>query len=127
MNIPLFFGTFFSLFSVILGAYFSHGLSSVDEAAMSSLQVALDYKRWHGLVLVVLGLSLYVLPQIQMKRSVKRVGWIFILAILLFSGSIYLSVLLNMPALTQITPIGGIAFMLAWFMLMMQTFKYKIY
>jgi uncharacterized membrane protein YgdD (TMEM256/DUF423 family) len=45
----------------------------------------------------------------------------FCLGILTFSGSLYSLVLLNLPSLGIITPIGGSAFIIGWIMLFFAT------
>jgi uncharacterized membrane protein YgdD (TMEM256/DUF423 family) len=41
-------------------------------------------------------------------------GWLMLTGIGLFSGSLYLLVLLNIKWLGMITPFGGVAFLAAW-------------
>jgi uncharacterized membrane protein YgdD (TMEM256/DUF423 family) len=41
-------------------------------------------------------------------------GILFVVGILVFSGSLYLRVLYDLPQLGAITPIGGFAFILGW-------------
>ncbi|MGI9472563.1 MAG: DUF423 domain-containing protein [Rubripirellula sp.] len=49
-----------------------------------------------------------------MRRWVLR---LFVAGILLFSGSLYLLVVTNTPKLGMVTPLGGLAWILAWLML----------
>lgn len=126
MNMPLFMGALLCFLSVIFGAYFSHGLTALDPSAIKSLLAALDYQRWHGFVMVVLGLLLYTRIAIDIKQMIKRVSLVFLLAIVLFSGSIYIAIFANIPELTKITPVGGFAFMFGWLLLLYIPCKYKI-
>lgn len=41
-------------------------------------------------------------------------GWLFVVGILLFSGSLYVHVLSHRRAPTWLAPIGGLAFILGW-------------
>jgi len=44
-------------------------------------------------------------------------SWCFAGGILIFSGSLYVLSVFNMPALGAITPIGGTAFIAGWLLL----------
>jgi len=44
----------------------------------------------------------------------RTAGWAFIFGILIFSGSLYLLSITDVRWLGAITPIGGLAFLLGW-------------
>lgn len=44
-------------------------------------------------------------------------GWLFLLGTLVFSGSLYILVLTGQRWLGAVTPLGGLAFILAWVLL----------
>jgi uncharacterized membrane protein YgdD (TMEM256/DUF423 family) len=48
------------------------------------------------------------------ENNLKGAGWAFIVGIIIFSGSLYLLSLTGMRWLGAITPIGGIAFLIGW-------------
>ncbi len=75
------------------------------------IQVALRYHQLHSLVLLIVGL--YALNK-DFSRHTSILAGLFILGIIVFSGSLYLSAILPWPFLTMLTPIGGIVFILAW-------------
>jgi uncharacterized membrane protein YgdD (TMEM256/DUF423 family) len=64
----------------------------------------------HALALVAAGLLLERAP----GRLVRAAGWLFLAGIVLFSGSLYALVLLDLPALGAVTPFGGLAFIAGW-------------
>ena len=48
---------------------------------------------------------------------VKRVAWLLLLGIIIFSGSLYTLAISGARILGAITPIGGLAFIAAWLLL----------
>ncbi|MCB0464140.1 MAG: DUF423 domain-containing protein [Aequorivita sp.] len=108
--------------TIALGAFGAHGLKNIVEAsALNTFETGVRYQMYHSLAILVLGLA----PSIPEKIK-KTVFWIFILGIILFSGSIYLLALnailpFNAAKIGFITPIGGLMFILGWFW-----FAYKI-
>lgn len=104
--------------TIALGAFGAHGLKSmVDAAALDTFETGIRYQMYHGLAVLVLGLA----PTIP-KKIKKTVLWLFLLGILLFSGSIYLLALnailpFNAAKIGFITPIGGLLFITGWFWL----------
>lgn len=75
------------------------------------LQTALRYHQLHSIALLALGL--YAINKEFSKRIAISAG-LFILGIIVFSGSLYLSAMLPWPFLTMLTPVGGMSFILAW-------------
>jgi uncharacterized membrane protein YgdD (TMEM256/DUF423 family) len=48
------------------------------------------------------------------EANLNGAGWAFIFGILIFSGSLYLLSITDVRWLGAITPIGGLAFLLGW-------------
>lgn len=103
------------LIAVVFGAFAAHGLRDVlNTTSLESFQTGVRYQMYHAFFLFVIGL----MPQLQPHQK-KRVFWLTLLGVLLFSGSIYL---LSTNALTPIdftflgpvTPIGGLLQISAW-------------
>jgi uncharacterized membrane protein YgdD (TMEM256/DUF423 family) len=55
-----------------------------------------------------------VAEKLQASRLILASGWLFLAGIVLFSGSLYLLALTGIRTFGAITPLGGIAFLLAW-------------
>ena len=51
-------------------------------------------------------------------------GWLMLVGIILFSGSLYILSLTKIGILGAITPIGGVAFLVAWVLLVIAAVKY---
>lgn len=113
---PLVLGAIFALLAVVAGAFGAHGLRAmVSERGLEVFQTGATYQMYHGLALIVsallagFGLS---------RRLLALAAGLFALGIILFSGSLYLLVLTDTPALGAITPLGGLCFIAGWALLL---------
>ena len=62
-------------------------------------------------------LGLFVVAWVASRwpgATVHAAGWLFMVGILIFSGSLYLLVLTGTRWLGAITPLGGVAMILGW-------------
>ena len=50
----------------------------------------------------------------DLAKRLNVAGWLFVVGIVLFSGSLYLLAIKGHPALGSITPFGGVAFLAGW-------------
>ena len=105
--------------AVLLGAFAAHGLEGrLSQSYIDTFQTAVLYQFIHTLALFVL----ILLPGSLINEKYQhRIASMFCLGILTFSGSLYSLVLLNLPSLGIITPIGGSAFIIGWIMLFFAT------
>ncbi|MCY4127223.1 MAG: DUF423 domain-containing protein [Pseudomonas sp.] len=102
---------FFGFTGVALGAFAAHGLKnrlSADYLAIFHTEVT--YQLVHALALFGVALLAVHLP----GRLVGWAGYLFVLGIVLFSGSLYLLTLTGISKLGMITPIGGLCFLAGW-------------
>jgi uncharacterized membrane protein YgdD (TMEM256/DUF423 family) len=115
-------GAGFALLAVVLGAFAAHGLKAVLDAQQLVLfETASRYQMYHALALLVVGV---MLTNPRLSRSLLQLAALaFILGIILFSGSLYLLALIGVSWLGAITPLGGIAFLLGWLMMMVAALK----
>lgn len=101
----------FGLAGVALGAFAAHGLRRVlDAAHLEVFQTAVHYQQWHALALLGAGLMALHRP----GRLLGAAGGLFVVGILLFSGSLYLLTLTSVGRLGLVTPLGGLCFMAGW-------------
>ncbi len=108
----LFLGAFSALVAVAMGAFGAHGLKNVLNVEMMAVyKTAVTYQMWHALGL---GLIAVIRWQFENSKLLYWAGWLMFIGILLFSGSLYLLTLLNIKWLGMITPIGGVAFLVSW-------------
>jgi uncharacterized membrane protein YgdD (TMEM256/DUF423 family) len=107
------------ILAVVLGAFGAHALETrLDADQLSTYKTGVQYHFYHLLaIMACLALS-------EGKKAgvwLHRAGWLFVLGIVLFSGSVYILAckdLLGVAAWTKvigpITPIGGTFFILGW-------------
>ena len=109
------------LLAVALGAFGAHALRSrLDEYALPIYQSAVEYQFYHSLAL--LGVGLFCLWQPQ-SRLLLGSGIAFVTGILVFSGSLYVLSFSGIRWLGAITPLGGLAFMVGWALLLLAAWR----
>ena len=97
---------------VALGAFGAHALrNKLPESLFNAFQTGVQYQLWHTAALIGIALLLLRWPE---GMLFKVSGGLFVLGILLFSGSLYALALSGIGKLGIITPFGGLAFLLAW-------------
>ena len=95
--------------AVALGAFGAHGLAdAVSPERLATWRTASSYHLAHAVALAVVALA------IRAGWSARASGVLFVVGTVLFSGSLYLLVLLEMPILGAVAPIGGVAFITGW-------------
>ncbi|WP_285423562.1 MULTISPECIES: DUF423 domain-containing protein [unclassified Pseudomonas] len=105
---------FFGFTGVALGAFAAHGLKNrLTPEYLAIFQTGVLYQLIHALA--IFGVAILA-TQIQ-GRLVSYAGIAFTLGILLFSGSLYVLTLTGVSKLGIITPIGGLCFLIGWFIL----------
>ncbi|MAT92534.1 MAG: hypothetical protein CME59_08025 [Halioglobus sp.] len=100
------------MLAVAFGAFGAHALKNrLDDYAMGVFETAVQYHFYHSLALLAVGVIALQQPQTALLKSS---GWLFLLGIVVFSGSLYLLSLSGLKWLGAITPLGGLAFIAAW-------------
>ena len=108
-------GSLAALVAVLLGAFGAHALKGrLAGDAMALWRTAVEYHFWHALGLLAVGLVAAHLPGSALLRWS---GWSMLGGIVLFSGSLYVLALTGARALGAVTPVGGLAFIVAWILL----------
>ncbi len=108
-----------ALLSVAMGAFAAHALKEqLGEYELSIVETAARYQMYHALAMfLVTLLALLLWRQRGHSRVLLCVNYAFTIGILLFSGSLYALALLGFKWLVYVTPIGGIALLVAWILL----------
>ncbi len=98
--------------SVALGAFAAHGLRErLEPPLLAVFQTGVQYQMYHALALLGVALWLRMAgPSVWLKAA----GWLFVLGVLLFSGSLYALALGGPRWLGPVTPLGGLCFLLGW-------------
>ena len=102
--------------AVGMGAFGAHGLRNrLDAYSMSVYEKAVFYHFIHALGILLI--ALLARTSAITPAGQTRVGWLLLIGILVFSGSLYALALSGNRILGAITPIGGVAFILGWLVL----------
>ena len=118
-------GTFSALIAVGLGAFGAHTLKElIPPEQLAVYETGVRYQFYHSFALLIVGLLLYQ----RKTRFLGISGWLFLVGIFLFSGSLYIIAVAkgsNFPLswIGPLTPIGGLFFMAGWFMLFLSTYQ----
>ena len=118
---------FLGLTAIILGAFGAHALKNyLSPEQLISFETGVKYQIYHALFLLFLVLSGVLL----MDKTKKRLYWLVVLGVILFSGSIYLLTTKNVTGidfkfLGPITPIGGMLLITAWGILLVKVLNKK--
>ena len=106
-------GSLLGALAVASGAFGAHALrgyfSSFPELK-ATYETAVAYHFYHALALLAVAWAVSRWP----GGLVVWAGYLFIIGMVFFSGSLYLLVLTNTRWLGAITPIGGVAFVVGW-------------
>jgi len=114
-------GSLAALLAVALGAFGAHGLRhKLGADLLIVYQTGVQYHFYHALGLLAVGVLSLHLPD---STSLRWAGYLMLLGIVLFSGSLYLLAISGIRWLGAITPIGGGAFICAWLLLTLAVWK----
>ena len=105
------------MLAVIFGAFGAHALKQVlTPELLQTFETGVRYQFYHSFALIATGIAYAHVPLKQLRLAT----WSFIIGTVLFSGSIYLLVMLKSSAsvglggLGILTPIGGLFFIIGW-------------
>jgi uncharacterized membrane protein YgdD (TMEM256/DUF423 family) len=100
------------MLAVVFGAFGAHALKGkLDDQALKVFETAVQYHFYHTFALLVVGVIALNQPQSVLLKSS---GWLFVVGVLVFSGSLYLLSLTGVRWLGAITPLGGLALIAGW-------------
>jgi uncharacterized membrane protein YgdD (TMEM256/DUF423 family) len=103
----------FAAIGVACGAFGAHGLrDTVPASDLLIWEKAVFYHLIHAVV--ALTITLAAGSQFLSLTKASRIAAGFLASIVIFSGSLYLLVLLNIRWLGAITPLGGLGFIVTW-------------
>lgn len=108
-------GALSAALAVVLGAFGAHGLRGRLPADLLAIyQTGCQYHVYHALGLLAVGLLGLHLPA---STALRVSGWLMLAGTVLFSGSLYLLAITGQRWLGAVTPLGGVAFIVAWLLL----------
>jgi len=99
---------------VAAGAFGAHGLKAwLAPEMLAVFETGVRYHLIHALAL--LGVA-WAATRWE-SRWIPAAGWLFVVGIVIFSGSLYALALSGVRGLGAITPFGGLAFIAGWLLL----------
>jgi len=114
-------GAIAMLAAVALGAFGAHALTGRLAPEMLAIyRTGVEYHFYHALGLLAIGLVSMHIPK---SGTLRASGWLMAAGIAIFSGSLYLLALTGERALGALTPLGGVAFLVAWVLLAIAVLK----
>ncbi len=107
-------GAVLGALGVAAGAFGAHGLKArLTPEMLAVFETGVRYHLIHALALLAVAWA----ATRWESRAIPAAGWLFVLGIVLFSGSLYVLTLSGIRGLGVITPFGGVAFVLGWVLL----------
>lgn len=95
----------------MFGAFGAHAIKDrVSAADLEIWKTGSHYQLVHAVALLALGLY-------DKKGSYRTVCWLWLVGMVIFSGSLYAYSLTEIKILGAITPLGGLCLIIGWLML----------
>lgn len=115
-------GALFGLLGVLLGAFGAHALRArLAPDMLAIFHTGVEYQFYHVFALLGVGLLALMWPQ---RALLGWAGALFCIGIVIFSGSLYLLSATGVRWLGAITPVGGVAFILGWLLLLIAVVRH---
>jgi uncharacterized membrane protein YgdD (TMEM256/DUF423 family) len=114
-------GGFNAALVVLFGAFGAHALKArLSTEMLAVYQTGVHYHLFHALGLVAVGL---VATQISDSAYLRWSGWLMLVGIILFSGSLYVLSVSGLRWPGMVTPFGGMSFIAAWILFVVAIVK----
>ncbi|CAH0127542.1 MULTISPECIES: DUF423 domain-containing protein [Bacillales] len=121
MKLFIILGALNGFIAVALGAFGAHGLEGkIPDKYLETWQTAVQYQMFHAVGLLVIGLLAGKISSPLINWS----GWLMLIGIILFSGSLFVLSVTQIKVLGAITPLGGVSFLVAWVLMIIAAYKY---
>lgn len=111
-------GSVLAALSVALGAFGAHGLrQAIPPDLLANYETGARYQMYHALALLAVAWAIARWPG---SAWLPLSGWLFLAGVVLFSGSLYLMAFTGWRWLGAVTPLGGVAFIGGWALMIYQ-------
>ncbi|WP_026572627.1 DUF423 domain-containing protein [Bacillus sp. UNC438CL73TsuS30] len=115
-------GAINAFLAVALGAFGAHGLKDkLDAHYLEIWKTGVTYQMFHAIGILVVGL---LLAKVADSSLFTWSGWLMLIGIIFFSGSLYVLSVTKIGILGAITPIGGVCFLAAWILVIIGAVKH---
>ncbi|MEY8766614.1 MULTISPECIES: DUF423 domain-containing protein [Francisella] len=113
-------GAILGFISVAFGAYAEHGLKlQISAEHFDFVMTAVRYNQIYAIVISGIGIALLSSKSLSRCLALKLSNLFFIVGTILFSFSIYISVVYNIPIILKLAPLGGTTLMIGWLILIL--------
>lgn len=110
--------------AVAFGAFGAHALKDrLSERYLAIWETAVQYQMFHAIALLAVGILMSA-SLFGPSTTLSWAGYLLLAGIIIFSGSLYILSLSGIGILGAITPIGGVAFIIGWIMLIIAAVKF---
>ena len=93
------------------GAFGAHAIKgTVTPDRMQTYSTAMNYLLLHSVAVVAIWSAARALD----RKEFNVGGWLIVAGMLIFAGSLFFLVVLDLPALGAVTPIGGVLMIAGW-------------
>jgi len=104
-------GSLMALLAVVFGAFGAHALRArLSPGDLAIFETGVRYQMYHALALFAVAWAVSRWP----SGATTVAGWLFVVGVLVFSGSLYVLVLTGQRWLGAVTPLGGLALVCGW-------------
>lgn len=119
-------GAINAFLAVAFGAFGAHALKErLSERYLAIWETAVQYQMFHAIALIAIGILLH--PNLLGASGLlSGAGYAILIGIIIFSGSLFVLALSGIGILGAITPIGGVAFLVGWVLLIVAVVKSSI-
>ncbi|MDP4163974.1 MAG: DUF423 domain-containing protein [Bacillota bacterium] len=122
MKLFIIIGAINAFLAVALGAFGAHGLADkLEPKYLEIWKTGVTYQMFHAIGILVVAL---LLAKVSGNSLFTWSGWLMLIGIIFFSGSLYVLSLTKISILGAITPLGGVAFLAAWILMIVGAVKY---
>jgi uncharacterized membrane protein YgdD (TMEM256/DUF423 family) len=114
-------GAINAFLSVALGAFGAHALEGkISQKYIDTWNTGVLYQMFHSIGILIIGV---LAGNIAASSLLNWSGWLMLIGIVLFSGSLYVLSITGIKVLGAITPLGGVSFLIAWVLLIITAAK----
>ena len=107
-------GALTAFLGVALGAFGAHALQNrLSSNMLAVFETGVRYQMYHSLAILFTAVALARFD----GWIIRSAGWLFTAGIVLFSGSLYALALSGVRVMGAVTPLGGLAFLAGWALL----------
>ncbi|SFT45203.1 Uncharacterized membrane protein YgdD, TMEM256/DUF423 family [Algoriphagus locisalis] len=108
--------------AVGIGAFGAHGLKDIlaETGRVETFETGVKYHFYHSIAIFLIGILAIVKPE---WKKLSLAALLMAIGILIFSGSLYVLSLTGITWLGAVTPLGGVAFIAGWILVVLAVSK----